>query len=314
MTAMTVSQPERTPAVAPAELRNPTTMMRKPGLLLRLIGSVFFRRVDFPTAQTELLNTLHREGSVVYVLSSQSLLDYLYFNWAFLDRGLPLAVFGQGMTLGPFRTLGANLRRLFGWITRRHQRLSDREILLKAPASHQPVVIFLRKARAIVPWPGGDEDPLRPLVTAQADLGRPIMLVPIILIWERAPSKLKPSLWDRAFGDFDAPGRMRKLLNFVGNHRHAIVQTGDPLNLAELLETRPPDEDLASRCRTVRYELHTRFHQERRVIRGPVQKTSKQMRDEMLRPESFRRLFGELAAADDRSSKEVKAIVRTYLK
>ncbi len=303
-----------------SDLWNPTMMAERPGWLLSLMGRIFFRPVRFETAALQRLRDAVADGPLVYVMPSQSLLDYLYFNWAFLRLGLPLAIFGTGMLMWPFRTLGSQLRRLFRLLTGRARRPATDAVIESAPAVGRPVVLFLRRARTLLPWFGElKEDPLGPLITAQDRLQKPIQLCPVLIVWERSPTRLKRSLVDLIFGDPDAPGRIRKLLNFILNHRRAFVQVGDPLDLRRTLaEARAPadgrsvsEDELG---RHIRWLLNQRVDVEHRIIKGPLLKTGAEMRDEILRLDPLVHRLQEVATASGRTVEEVKKEARGYLK
>ena len=299
---------------AVVDVRNSTMMVEKPGLLLSLLGRIFFSRVTFDDELVGKVNDLRKEGIVAYVMSSQSLLDYIYFNWAFLKKGLPRAVFGKGMRMWPFRTVGALVLRLWR-LLRRRKTASDADILENAPLQDKPVVLFLRKARSMLPWSGEfREDPLRGIVLAQRRLDRPIFIVPIVLVWERTPTRFRRSVVDMIFGDPDAPGRLRKVVNFVANHRRAIVQLGEPLDMRTFLEEHEHLERDEALGQKARWELNQRFRLEQKVIKGPLLKNAARIREEILRLEPFAKQVAQVAEESGRPVAEVRAEADRYLK
>ena len=305
------------PKAKPRELRNTTTMVERPGWILRLLGRIFFRKVAFDDGEVSRLNELNETGVIVYVMGSQSLLDYLYFNWAFLKKGLPRAIFGKGMRMWPFRSVLVLLKTFFRWIFRwpRKMRPTEDEIIREAPAQGRSLVLFLRKARTILPWWGEfKEDPLKDVVAAQQALERPIYLVPVLLVWERAPSRLKRSLVDLIFGDPDAPGRVRKVLNFIRNYRFALVKVGEHIDLRAYLAERIGSPDPALVGRDLRWALNHRFHLENKVIKGPVLKRAAEIKDELLRLEPFQRKLHALATEEGRPFDAIRKEAGAYLK
>ena len=297
------------------DLRNPSMMVNRPGLLARLIGAILFRSVRFDDEHVSQIQDIHQEGSLVYVMSSQSLLDYLYFNWVFLRKKLPLAVFGKGMRMWPFRSMMTMSKSMFRWVFGRRKAKTDHDILRHAPHQKKPVVIFLRKARAILPWWGEfKEDPLRSIVAAQRHQDEPIILLPLVLVWERKPSRFQRSLFDILFGNPDAPGRLRKLFNFVRHRKRALVQLAKPLNLKEFLEEHANLQNDEAIGQKVRWALNRRIYLEERIIRGPVLKPAKRMREEILRLKEIDTLIQTNAESEKRSERKVRKRVRRYLK
>ena len=289
-------------------------MVTRPGLLLRFMG-LFFRKVRFDDESVSLIQGLHRDAAVVYVLPSQSLLDYLYFNWAFLKKGLPLAVFGNGMTMWPFRTVLASLKSLWRRVTGRRKPKRDEHVLNAAIEQRQPAVLFLRKARSIFPWWGEfEDDPLHTVVEVQSTAGAKVTLVPLLIVWERAPGQLRPGIVDRVFGDPDAPGRLRKMLNFLGNYRRSLVQVGEPVDVGDFVQQHANLDRRAALGQKLRWALNHRFRLERKVIKGPMLKNAAQMNAEILRLGPFSDRLSELAEAEGRPIDEVRAEAEGYLR
>jgi glycerol-3-phosphate O-acyltransferase len=290
-------------------------MVERPGWLLRLLGAVFFRKVRFDDEQVEKLHDLNREGAVIYVMSSQSLLDYIYFNWAFLQKGIPLLVFGKGMRVWPFRSVAALLSSLIRRLARRRRKKPATEVLYNAVLQDRPAVIFLRKARSILPWWGAfTQDPLRAVVKAQKDEECVVHLVPIVLVWERGPERLKRSLVDMIFGNPDAPGRIRKIVNFVWNHHRAIAKVGEPIQLADFMQEHAHLERPEAIGQKIRWALNHSFNLENKVIKGPVLKTSAEIRDELLRLEPFKEALDKFASEQNISRAAVEKKAIRYLK
>src|SRR5262245_47573688 len=85
-------------------------MIERPGPVLRWVVDRFFREIAFPDELAETLRAASHQGQLVYVFRTLSYLDYLYFAFAFLRLGLPLARFANGITTLLFATLGQILR------------------------------------------------------------------------------------------------------------------------------------------------------------------------------------------------------------
>ncbi|MBT9557438.1 MAG: 1-acyl-sn-glycerol-3-phosphate acyltransferase, partial [Myxococcales bacterium] len=302
-------------------------MVDRPALWFRLLGSLF-RPVQFPDEELEKIQTAHRAGRVVFVLRSESLLDYLYFNWAFLRKGLPLATFGQGMPMWPWRALRSGAGRL--WRRLFQKTPSDAESVKGALLAGQPVLLFLQRARSVLPFVRRTPVDLVAAVTEAAatlaaaraagtgDGDGPsssdstVSFVPLMIVWERGQNRLKRSILDAVFGDYETPGRARKLLNFIGGHRIAFVRVGHPIGpIAVAVDSVaghpgvPPER--------LRYELESAFRAEERVIKGPITKTSAEVRSELMRTDAMQAEIRSLAESTGKPAPEVKTQVETGL-
>lgn len=257
---------------------------------MRVLGGLFFSRVRFPSEVIEAAQAAHRQGVLVYVLRSESLLDYLFFNWAFLRRGLPLAVFGQGMPMWPWRTLGAAVRSLL----RRVSRIPDDATYVRAALeSGTPVLLFLDDARRLFQR---DKSTLLDVVH-EVSQRVPVRTVPLGIAWERAPHAMRRSFIDLLFGDYERPGRLRKLLNFVGSNQ-AYVFSGAVVDPASA----PSGERL-------HVELESGFVREQRLITGPTLRTAAELRAELVKTETLQPSDGAPLAVEDfkRSLTEIAA-------
>ena len=106
---------------------HPTSVTSRLGWVLRALGRLFFCKVKFDDANAEIVRRATRRGTVVYLMRDRSYIDYLYFNWAYLTRHLPAAVFIGG--LGSFMVYPWRVFRR--WILRRAP-LPDRRPALDA--------------------------------------------------------------------------------------------------------------------------------------------------------------------------------------
>lgn len=316
---------------------NPSAMATRQGWMLRLIARLLFGHVRFDEANAQKIRQVASGGSLVYILHSRSLLDYLYFNWAFLNLGLPLAVFAHGFQLRHtlfLRPLGELLRSLFDALFGRLRLPRDEfELLGPAISKKQPVMVFLKPPRSLLSLGGGfSDEAFRQLVQQQGLVSHDIYILPQIMIWARRPDKFRRSESERVFGNPDAPGSIRKLLSFILHRRTAFVQVGDPVNLREFLSglntpervwtaqnhqvtdaTGVPQPVIQDPALALRSELHIRFGLESRVIRGPVLKSARQIQKEMMRNTDFEAQI--LAIAKEQGIPKEKALrqVERYL-
>src|SRR5512146_1190779 len=119
-------------------------------------------------AQHELSDLVKR-GSVVFVMRSAGVLNFLFMAWLVRRWRLPVLRAALGLT------------GFLPWL--RRVRSSEAE-LEETVTRGDTALVFLDRAR------GPDPFPL--LVALQRRLDRPILLVPVLLVWTRRPQKLKP--------------------------------------------------------------------------------------------------------------------------
>lgn len=296
------------------DLEHVTGMVNRQGVFLRLFARIFFRPVSYPVRQLQDLKALSQEGVLVYTMRTTSLLDYLYFNWVFVDAELPLAHFSNGPSMVAFQPWR---RAIAGWFRRRvlgRPQPPDQEVLFGHLRRKNAVLLFLHRVFSLLDLinPKTDEPYLAELVEAQRTLPFPILVVPQIVIWQRDPERSRTRIMDEFFGDPDAPGRIRKLLSFLFNHRRAFVQSGEPINVQAFLAEHPGHADRLL-AELLRVQVDRSFQTEQRVIRGAPIKPPKQLRDEILGDPEVDRDLQRLATETGKPIEEVRKEADTNL-
>jgi glycerol-3-phosphate O-acyltransferase len=294
-------------------------MVPHPGFLVRMLGYFFFRWVRFEDVRLDFLKKKAEEGKLVYVMNRRSLLDYMYFQWAFLKHGLPLAEFSNGFVLGDalwIRRMRQIPGLLFAWLFNKLPHAGDdRGALREALSPGAAALLFLKPARGLMRWRSGrSTECLAELIALQRSQETPLLLVPQFLFWDRKPDRYNRSILDLVFGHPDAPGRLRKMINFVVNHRRSLVHVGEPVNLREFLAEHDGNLEGEDLNRQLRWRLNHQFLLESKVVKGPVIKDSKRMRSELLRNENFRDDLERIAVEQGWSSEKVHKQAARYLK
>lgn len=317
------NDPNRFAGVDERRVLNETGMLSRPGLFTRLFMWLAFRKVGFDERHAKTIRDLEREGDVVYVMNHHSVLDYLYFNYAFRKRGLPLAFVANTIsTMLFFRPLWAvllhGLRRLVGYY--RH-RFEPHERVAFALSRHRAALVFLKK-REFWPWATAestDDSFLATVLQAQlermrASNSRHISIVPQLLVWVHDPETHKKSFWQAVFGNPEAPSRTRKFINFVLNRRRAFVQIGKPIDLLDFCERHRDITDCAQLAVKLRAEILRNLSIEERVIKGPMLKRGKQIREEIQHHPEVVAAIDTLAAELNVPAERVHKEVAGYLK
>ncbi|HEX8910308.1 MAG TPA: 1-acyl-sn-glycerol-3-phosphate acyltransferase, partial [Anaeromyxobacteraceae bacterium] len=162
-------------------------------------------------------------------------------------------------------------------------------------------------------------DPFPLLVALQRRLGRPIQLVPALLVWTRRPQKLKPTLGEILFGTPDQPSRLANALGFVANRRRAVLRLGRASDLAAFVAERPGESD-AVLGRKVRGAVHHHLARAVEAVVGPRLKRAGRVREQVLRDRALRAALAAEAArtgrppavVEDEASRDLAEIASRY--
>ena len=254
----------------------PSAMLPRLGLVLRLVVRILFAHVLFDQRSVDTIrDASHQARSLVYVMQTRSLLDYLYFNYALLERDLPLAHFSNGARTAWLRGLLAGLTEL----VRRRPREAPEDQLQALALAGEAAFLFLERPR---------QDPkearaysqayLFKLVRAQKMLppDEAIVLVPLALFWERRPDPQHQTVVDEVFGTVQSPGTLRKTVGWIQalwqsalHFGDPIAQAADPILLGEFL-AEYPQAGSADASELLRDRLEEQFRQEQHLLLGPA--------------------------------------------
>jgi glycerol-3-phosphate O-acyltransferase len=250
-------------------LSTKTTRRARRGFLDR-----WFEPIQVPRGAGEELQAHSARGSLVFVMRSSGLLNFLYLRWLLRRLRLPLL------------RSAANFSGFWGWVARIRR---TRRSLLDAASRGRSALVFLGR-------PDGARDPLAALAGLQRNLHQPVFLVPVILVWSRRAQKLKPSLWDILFGSPEAPSTFATAIAFLRNYRRAVLRVGRPLDLKAFVAERLPEPDELL-GRKVRGALYHHLTRELRAALGPPLKAPARMREKVLRDRSLRQVLEHVSRA-----------------
>lgn len=320
-TAAPLPAPEAAPA-APAAAHTPAPSVPgqrggRYGAFVRWLLHKLFHPVEFPTSAIGPLQEQASKATLVYVLRSSSLLHLLYFNFTFWRLGLPLARAATGLG---YRIFSPFARWYLGGpqVQPPPGAAGDRAVnaVVAAAKQGESALVFLRRPRTISSAVAELPDPFPSLVQLQRSLDqgeRPIVLVPLTLVWRRRPRNISRSWRDVLFGDPEEPGVIRAVLGFILHRGISKVRVGTPVSLDEELRAEGAPSD-AMVARKVRGFLHQHLLKEARVITGPPLKRPERVAVETLRDLTLKRTLAEIARergrADDSTQKEAHACLR----
>ena len=292
---------QRSPATSPQRLSHPSAMTERPGWLALRLLRWLLSAVTFPRRVIASLLDANRRGRVVYVMQQRSLLDYLYFNVAFLRENIPLVRYANGLNTWPLRSFWSGLFALFG-VGARARWIAGPQACRHTVASEAPALLFLRQSRR------KDVDPkeLLPFFEELLELQRstrdPILLIPLLLVWSRRPESGHPTFTDQIFGSAQRPGRLRKAFTVFQSFWQSLlrlgaptVQTSSELNLRELLDDADPDRATRLLALEILDRVEDALRREERIVSGPWVKNAALVRQEILDDERTREAIAHLA-------------------
>jgi glycerol-3-phosphate O-acyltransferase len=259
----------------------------EPGAVWHWLYKRFFRHVHTAERWEHTVREEAHRGLVVHVARSLSFLDFLALDFLTKKHALPLLHFVNDVGMFVFEPFGRGARRM-----RLRAQIPDDKALSATILAGHSALLFLRRPPGLTArGRKGDDvdlDLIRTLVEMQRRVDRPIILVPQTFVWTKRPATTRPTLIDLLFGPAEWPGRIRVFLQFILNHKNALLRSGEPFDIRAFLNEHQDMTD-AEASDAIRYALLRRIERERTIVLGPAKKTSTRIVSELMRSPRVRR-------------------------
>ncbi len=296
-----------------------TAMTPRFGRLARAFGRRFFQEFRFEPGDVERLRELERRGAVVYVMRYGSRLDYFLWNWLFLQTGLRLSTFANGIRFYYYRPLPEAVRLLVRGVAARLRRgyqgmralgLAHARAVL---ATRGSMFLFLRTDKIgsrLRPTRQGalatgrsEADFLEGIVDATFESARPVFLVPLALFWSKGP-RAKGRFLNLFYGAPERPTDTGKVASFLWNYKNLAVRVGTPIDLDAFVgERRAVGPSVTAR--KVRRALMIFLRREEKPVAGAALRPLARVEELVLADPEVRRAIAAEAAMGARGEDKV---------
>jgi len=285
----------------------------------------FFRRFKLGkiSEQTKKkISELQSKGKVVFALKDRSRLDFVFIHYLFSENGLPAPTISGDLPIWPFFKVQKLWRGVFAWIVAKLNFWGEfrahfwKEVRRRMDAGDGMLTYLINPPMLAKRYLQPEEDSFCNLLKWQAEGDEDYYIVPLVVVWSRAPEREERGLADIFFGTTNQPGPLRRLYNYLYLIlvEEAIVEAADPVNLHQFIDK--PEHQALSRpllAHRLRDHLLGHFEREKRVILGPRLKSRSQLMEEVLQDEHFSAKLEEIATAEKRGLIEVKREAARYL-
>jgi glycerol-3-phosphate O-acyltransferase len=293
----------------------------KTGLLSRLIAKLLFAGVALDPRYAELPSKKERpERIIIYVNKYKSHFEFFFYHTRLRHEGRLHPSLGLDYRFIFLQPVGRLLKILFSHIHffTKHLGLPDpyksgyiREKLLQGEAAFVSLVEERGFYRRFVK---SKTDPLRFLIECQKRIERPVVFLPQLMLFGKAPEKTRLSFIDMFFGTNENPGRIRRVLALLRKPSSIFIESSEPLNLKEFL-ARPSIATLSAKNQAValRRELLGRINRHRQSITGPVLKSRLEIIEELLTRQDVQQFIADYAAENNLSIHQAHKKASAYL-
>lgn len=292
----------------------------RPTFFLRSVFERFITRTSMPEDQQKLLESLARQGTVVYAVEYRSQFDFVYLNLRLHQLGLPKPTFL--FDLHPYfwqpRFYAAKLMayHLYSWF--RGGGLPDpyaEDHYGKKIREGESGLLFLVGKRGYYQRAiRVGNDPLEHLMEIQGQQERPIFVVPLVLLYSRSPDRERRGLQQVFRGPRERAGILRKWLRLAQGASLTVLEAGEALNLLEVLPEL--SSNLSERRKQVfqlRRELIESVDNIKRAIVGPTLKSKLELKEIILHHPRLETFMQRRARSSKQEMWKIRAEADQYL-
>ena len=303
--------PRESGSLAHIPTRYGNAMLRRFGWFYHFLGlGRMLGRLSIEAHSVERIRIAAERGPVVFVLPRRSTADHLALNTVLNRWRLPLSVWANGSTSFFWQPVGD------AWADVAHRvRSFLTDGLAPDPVSSgwvqqtvlegSSVTVFLDDHATLLGrlLRRPDASALDTLLEAQERGGVRIQLIPIVVMWDRAPDTSGGQVRNFFLSNRDSQGFFSQLRNIYLRSRKAWVQAGDAVELSTFLHRMP---DRSARSKTLNALLRRYHHRESKLIRGPRLLPHRMMRSLVLDNPPMRELAKREADAAGTSAEKMQ--------
>ena len=304
-------KPENNGAVPRPEL-HPYSIDYKPGFFLSWFFYKLFKKVKVEDTLRERLKQMQKQGTVVYAIKYRGRLDYLMYHYDFLIKRLPYPKLAFDLNVSLLLPVTRFLKVLSSQISSllRTGSLPDpyeSGLYREAIRSGTTSLLFLIDEKGFTEnFIRLRKDRLEFLLETQRDLERPVFVVPLLTLYSKTPEREQPTFRSILFSLKDRLGALSKIILFFSHHRQALIDFGEPINLKEYLESRPPDQPLHHLAAQLRTLLVEGIDRQKRVALGPIMKSRLQFKETVLRDALLMKKMEAKAGGDRKALRRLR--------
>ncbi len=296
----------------------PFVLDQKPGFFLNWFLYQLFKRVKFDTSMTEHLRQMQKEGTIIYTTKYHSHLDYLLLHYCLLKNRLPSPKIAFGINMSMFLPLKKlyNISKFYISHFLKHKEFPSpfkSGFYKKAIEKGETFILCLVNPKSFYRhFIHAEHDQIQFILETQQEMERPIYMVPVLILYKKAPEKENPGIMDILFGFKDNPGCIRRIVLFFRYHRKAFVDFGTSLNLKEYMSDLQQDRTAKEISEDITKKLIESIDVQKRVIIGPVVKSRHQIKEIVLKDEDVIKTIEDMAGGDLAKLQQIKKRATAY--
>jgi glycerol-3-phosphate O-acyltransferase len=256
---------------------------------------LFYSGIKLQEDQVKSLRQFPEDAVIVYVHKTKSYFEWLFYYTRFQQLNLKVPEIGCDYRIFFWQPLIRLVRIIIF-----HLDYFFRHFALPSPyasgfiqeelAAGTSVLISLVEDNGFYQrFVKSRTDPVRYLVEIQQTMGKPIVIVPLVMFFSKFPDRPTSSILDMIFGTEINPGRIRRLVTLFKNPGKLFVEVSEPLNLQWFLnQSDHLGKPVDSLSLLLRKQLLFQINRHRVSTIGPVLKSPEEFKESVLTHDRLR--------------------------
>ena len=280
----------------------------------------FFNRVRVDPEISARIRSLAGQGRVIYALKHRSALDFLFLHYRLRAEGIPLPEIGYGLSMFVFQPFVRQLKILLSYFIHwlNYFQLPNAYLSnywrcrLDEGAGFVTFIINPKNTLKRFFYP--QTDSIYNLIRLYRKRGETLVLVPLMVVFEKSPDQEERGILDIFFGIKDRPGRLRKLAQYLRYSGRAFLEMADPVTVGQFVErSQGPGKNDDQLAYALREHLLGHMERQKRVISGPTARARSRLLEQVLRDPDLDRKLRQIAQDEDRPLLAVRREAARYL-
>lgn len=290
------------------------------GLISKLILKLFFANINVPKTDLNAIRDLKDTGIVILVNKYKSYFEFLFYHDRYQNEGTAYPGIGFDYRILMWQPVFRLLKIIITHIQHlaKHLTLQDPYksgyIQEKLFAGETALLSLVEKKGFYRRFVKSKVDPLHYLIEIQKNTDRPIIFLPHLMFFSKAPKTRQLTLVDMVFGTRENPGSLRRLAALARNPRKIFIETSEPVVLNAFL-ARPDITKLSTKDQAValRRYLITQINHHRQATTGPALKTRMEIQEEILTNRDIQKIITDYAVQENKNIPEAHRQASEFL-
>lgn len=290
------------------------------GLISRLIFKLFFANINIPKTYLNSVRDLEKTGVVILVNKYKSYFEFLFYHDRYQNEGLSYPSIGFDYRVLMWQPVFRFLKIVITHIQHFAKHLSLQDpytsgyIQEKLFSGETAFLSLVEKKGFYRRFVKSKADPIHYLIEIQKNTPRPIIFLPHLMFFSKAPRTRQLTFIDMVFGTRENPGSIRRLVALAKNPKKIFIETSEPVVLNDFL-ARPDIIKLNTKDQAVALRRHliTQINHHRQATTGPALKSRLEIQEEMLTNREVQKIITDYAEQENKSPRQAHKEAAEFL-